>query len=181
MTSEHESTTSRPSLSERWQRHWYLSRVVLWLDPMPRKRRKHVLRELKANLGVAAAEDGMAAAISDLGKPRALARQYLETEPQQRPTFHHGVAAVTVALVVWVYAFAVYIFGSIDTLLAAGLTDPVQISFLGVQITTEAHDEYLAAGFTGISWVSLIAFLVIFLAFARIWRLFRRTESQPSS
>ncbi|WP_434081080.1 hypothetical protein [Sanguibacter sp. Z1732] len=73
------------SLTDRWRRFWYLQTVALWLDPIPRRRRKDVLRELKANLGVAAGRDGMSAAISDHGRPRALARQYLDAEPTAGP------------------------------------------------------------------------------------------------
>lgn len=180
MTSEQHTTAEKLSLGERWQRFWYLESVELWLDPMPRKRRKQVLRELKANLQVAAAEEGMDAAISEHGKPRILARQYLETEPQRRrPTWPHGVVAVIAAAVVWVYACTIYVFGSINTLLAGGHTDPVQISFLGVQITTEAHDEYLGAEFSGTSLGYLIACVALFLIFSRIWRLFRRHAQEP--
>ena len=169
-----EKTRSSLTLRERWQRYWYLLHVEMWLDPMPRNRRKPVLRELKANLTAAAAEDGMNAAISDLGRPRALARQYLETEPRMRPTFYQGVFAVTAAIGLWVYALMIYVFGSLDTLLALDQTAPAEISFLGISITTEAHAEYLGATFSGFSWISLIAFVVIFLLFSRIWRLARR-------
>lgn len=169
------------SLTDRWQRFWYLQSVALWLDPIPRKRRKDVLRELKANLEVAAARDGMSAAISDHGKPRALARQYLDAEPHGRPTWHHGAAAVSVALGAWVYACAIYVFGSLNTLLDAGLTEPVQISFLGIQVTTEAHDAYLGATFTGVSWGSLIAFALIFALFSRLWRLLPRHRTTTSA
>src|SRR5699024_12299642 len=152
--------TSALPLAERWQRYWYLQRVAAWLDPMPRKRRKPVLRELRSNLGAAAGEAGMSAAISDLGPPRALARQYLETEPRNRPTYYHGVAAVTGAIVLWVYALGLYVLGSLDTLLALGRTDQAELNFLGISITTEAHDTFVGATFTGLPWVSLIAFAV---------------------
>ncbi|MGC0250130.1 hypothetical protein [Pseudactinotalea sp. Z1748] len=169
------------SLTDRWQRFWYLQTVGLWLDPIPRRRRKGVLRELKANLGVAAGRDGMSAAISDHGRPRALARQYLDAEPHGRPTWHHGAAAVSVALVAWFFACATYVFGSLNTLLGAGLAEPVRISFLGVQITTEAHDAYLGATFTGVSWGSLIAFALIFVLAARLWRLLPRHQHRRTT
>lgn len=169
------------TLRERWQRYWYLQHVALWLDPMPRKRRKPVLRELKANLGAAAADAGMPAAIGDLGRPRALARQYLQTEPQGRPTWHHGAFAASGALVLWVLMLAVYLFGSLNTLLATGLNEPANISFLGLSITTEAHGTFTGANFTGIPWPGLIALVVIFLLFSRVWRLLRPAQHQATN
>ena len=41
----------------------------------------------------------------------------------------------------------------------------------GIDLTIEAHDEFLGATFSGVSWGSLIAFVVIFLLFSRVWRL----------
>lgn len=163
------------SLAERWKRQAYLSQVDLWLDPMPRQRRRQVLRELKANLGAAALEDGMPTAIDELGRPRALARQYLETEPRGRPTWYHGVFAVAAALVVWLLTLTSYVFGSIDTLLATGLSEPAEISFFGLSISTEAHETTIGATFTGFWWPGLIILVVIFLLASRIWRLLPRT------
>ncbi len=165
------SAEHRLSLGARWQRFWYLHQVEMWLDPMPRKRRKQVLSELRANLDLAAGEIGMPAAISDHGRPRALAAQYLAAEPQGRPTWYQGVFAVITAIVLWLYACGIYVLGSLNTLLATGHTGPAHIGFLGIDLTIEAHDEFLGATFSGVSWGSLIAFVVIFLLFSRVWRL----------
>ena len=70
--------TSTLSLTDRWRRSWYLQRLELWLDPVPRRRRRALLGELRANLDEATADVGLAAAITDLGAPRTLAQRYLE-------------------------------------------------------------------------------------------------------
>ena len=59
--------TTTLSLADRWRRSWYLQRVELWLDPMPRRRRRAVLGELRANLDEAAADVGLPRAVADLG------------------------------------------------------------------------------------------------------------------
>lgn len=170
------AAAQRLSLTARWQRFWYLQQVEMWLDPMPRRKRKQVIEELKANLHLAANEVGMSAAISDHGKPRALAAQYLADEPQGRPTWYQGVFAVSVAIVLWLYACTIYVLGSVNTLLSAGTPGPVRIGFLGIDIEVEATDDMLGATFSDISWGSLVAFVVIFLLTSRIWRLWRRPE-----
>lgn len=162
------------SAGDRWKRYWYLGWVDTWLWTMPRRRRKAVLAELKQNLSIAAADDGMDAAIDQLGRPRALATQYLEGEPRQGPLWTYGFIAALIVFFAWVYATTIYVFGSLDALSAASVNESVDVGFLGLDIVAESSDSRLGATFSGFSWPALTAVIVGFLLFARVWRLGRR-------
>src|SRR5690606_16380804 len=116
--------------------------VELWLDPMPGRRRREVLRELRTNLADAAQDVGMARAIEDLGKPRALARSYLDTEPRRRPSWSLGVLGAGAVLAVALLALMAYAAGMADTLLATG-GGTATGGFLGLRVVTEASENGL--------------------------------------
>jgi hypothetical protein len=168
--------TSTLSLTERWRRSWYLSRLELWLDSMPRRRRRAVLGELRANLDEATADVGLDAAMADLGAPRALARRYLQAEPQPRPRWDHGAAAAALVVAAWVYATLFYAVGMLDALSSTGTAGPARGSFLGTQVETVSNAAGISAAFTGVPWAPLVAVLLTFLLVGRAWHaLPRRT------
>ena len=74
------------SMADRVRRWSYLQDLELWLEPMANRRRREIVRELRSSTADAAADVGMAQAISDLGRPRDLAREYVNAEPRRRPT-----------------------------------------------------------------------------------------------
>lgn len=168
-------TTPKFSLADRWNRYWYLESVGLWLDPLPRKRRKAILAELRDNLEAAAGDVGMSVAIEEMGRSRALARQYLDAEPANRPTWSIGLLALVLAGFVWLVGIATYTIGMLEALDflrdESGQGQVSQSSYFGISITAETSDQFFGATFEGISWITIIALLLIFLAFSRVWRL----------
>lgn len=173
-TSTAAPTASRLSLGDRMKRWSYLQWVDTWLSSLPRRRRKEVLAELHQNLGTAAAEVGMPAAIDELGSPRLLASRYLEAEPRQGPRWISGAIAAAVVFGIWLYATAVYVFGALDALGRAGVEHEVSLRFLGVEATVENSSSTMAAQFTEWSWPTVVAMLLAFALFSRIWRLRHR-------
>lgn len=162
------------SLADRWRRSWYLERVELWLDPMPRRRRRAVLGELRANLDEATADVGLGRALADLGAPRELARTYLDAEPADRPRWHQGALAASLLLAAWVYATFFYAIGMLDALTATGTTAPARGSFLGTRVETVSSPAEFSAAFSGVPWVPLLAVLAVFLLVGRAWRALPR-------
>jgi hypothetical protein len=170
------------SLADRWRRSWYLQRVELWLDPMPRRRRRAVLAELRANLDEASADVGPEAAIAGLGSPRQLAGQYLDSEPQPRPRWNQGAIAASLVLVAWVYATLFYAVGMLDALSSTGTTGPAQGSFLGTRVRAVANATEFSAAFTGVPWAPLVLMLLTFLLVGRAWHAVgRRTVPEVSA
>ncbi|WP_163542827.1 HAAS signaling domain-containing protein [Occultella kanbiaonis] len=165
-------TTTTLSLAERWRRFVYLETVELFLDAMPRRRRRAVLAELRENLDAATADVALTAALADLGGPRQLAARYLESEPQGRPTWHIGTLAASIVFAVWLLGTVVYTFGMLDALLAQSQASATaEGSFFGVRILAEAGPEVLGAEFRGIAWPAVAAMVVVFGVFSRVWRL----------
>lgn len=173
-TSTEVTSASRLSLGDRIKRWNYLQWVDTWLSSLPRRRRKEVLAELHQNLGTAAADVGMPAAIDELGSPRVLASRYLEGEPRQGPRWISGQIAAGVVFGIWLYATAIYVFGALDALGEAGVEHGVSLHFLGVDVSLEHSSTTMAAQFTGWSWPAIAAMILAFVLFSRIWRLRRR-------
>jgi len=176
------SRTLSLSLVERWRRSWYLQSVELWLDPMPRRRRRAVLSELRANLDEATADVGLDAAIAGLGAPRQLVGRYLDTEPQPRPRWNHGAAAAALVLGGWLYATLFYTLGMLDALDSTGTASPARGSFLGTHVVAISNPSELSAAFSGVPWWPLLVTVLVFLLVGRAWHaLPRRTEPQVSA
>ena len=162
------------TLADRWHRFWYLQNVEVWLEPMSGRRRRAVLRELKANLGEAAADVGMARALADLGRPRALARTFVETEPAGRPRWVHGALAAGVVFGVWLYATLFYTLGMLDALGSTGTAVPARGSFLGTAVTAVSNERELSAAFDGPPWLPLLVMALAFLLASQAWRALPR-------
>ncbi len=174
--------TPTPSLAARWRRAWYLQRVELWLDPMPRRRRRAVLAELRANLDAASADVGLEAALTDLGSPRQLAHHYLDAEPQPRPRWNQGAVAASLVLAAWVYATLFYALGMVDALSFTGATGAAEGSFLGTQVRAVANAAEFSAAFSGVPWAPLTVALLTFLLVGRAWHVVgRRTTAEVSA
>lgn len=161
------------TLADRWRRWSYLQDVELWLDPMPGKRRREVLRELRTNLADAASDVGMRQAIEDLGRPRDLAREFVQAEPRHRPAWSLGVLGAGAVLLVALLAGLSYAFGMSDALLDAG-GGSAEGSFLGIAVSTVATEDELSWTWSGWSWPITIVAVIAFLIASSSWRLVTR-------
>jgi hypothetical protein len=161
------------SMTDRVRRWSYLQDVELWLEPMANRRRREIVRELRSNLADAAADVGMTQAISDLGRPRDLAREYVQAEPRRRPNWSLGVLALGAVLLISVLALLSYLAGMADALIASG-GGTAEGSFLGLEVVTEASQTALAWELTGWSWPLAIAALLALLLGAQVWRYLPR-------
>lgn len=168
--------STRLTLADRWRRWSYLQDVELWLWDMPGARRRTLLRELRANLADAAADQGMAEAIAELGPARPLARSYLDSEPRSGPRWATGAFAALAALAVGLFGYAIYTIGMLDAL-GAGGGGRVAVDALGVRVDAVHTADEISAGFTGLSWPWILAIAVSWAVGARLWRLFRRTAT----
>lgn len=167
------------TLSDRWERYWYLDDVEMSLDALPRAQRKEILRDLKANLADAAMDVGMTQAIRDLGTPRALARQYQESEPRLHPTWGIGLTSAAVMFGVVVAFTMLYWLGATDALLQQGEgTMSTHVFGIPAQIWVDSGSIRSEIGIEGAGYIPWLHLTLIALAFccgSRIWRLWRHT------
>lgn len=157
------------SSTDRWRRFWYLQSLEIRLEGMPGKRRRAVVRELGASLELAAGEQGMRSAITDLGRPAVLARQYLEQEPERRPRWSAGALAAALVLGWWLYSTLFYTAGMLDALHSTGVTVPATGSFFGTSVVATFNDGEISAGFRGWPWAATVLVLLTFLLVGRCW------------
>lgn len=164
--------TTTLSMSDRWKRYWYLEKVEFYLDSVPGKRRRAILRDLRENLTAAAADVGMPQAIDDLGTPRQLAGNYLDAEPKGGPRWSAGgVTALAVICLVWL-SQASFVLGALGALESTG-GGHAELSFLGMPMgVTFTGDEISAEwSYAIVPWLAIFA--VAFLIGARFWRIWR--------
>lgn len=174
-------TRSR-SAADRWRRFWYLQQTELWLEGLPGRRRRTVLAELRSSIDAAAHDVGMTTALADLGRPRALAAQYLEAEPARRPHWSRGALAAGLVLGAWLYATLFYTLGMLDALESAGAPRATG-SFLGTSVRAVFTDQEISAGFSGAPWFPVLLVLLTFLLVGRAWNALpgRRVLRAPAS
>lgn len=159
------------SFRDRVRTGWYLMRLDWHLEGLlPGRERKATLLELRGALATDPRET--TAALSDLGAPRILARQYAEESPR-RPLWSIGAVIAGLALVVYWTSFLLFAFGM---LAAVDFNAPAQAHamFLFVQVEAFSSPDTIGIGWSS-NWQWLLVPCVItavsFLLGARIWRL----------
>lgn len=163
---------------DRVRIEWIVQRVGAWLDlrQMPGRRRREVLRELRANLAAAAAADELEDAIERLGEPRMLAAAYLESEPVGVRWRTGLVAAALVALgLSWLSM--VFVLGFAEGVQAVG-PEPGTVYETGGRLVPGsgalASFESTGDGFwmsaAVVTWVHVAAVVATFVLVARPWR-----------
>ena len=166
------------SLRDRVRVEIVVQRLGWWLDwkRMPRRRRREVLRELRANLADAAAADELDAAIARLGPPRVVAEEYVDFEAgglRWRAGWFAALVAYTV--VTWLtlaaaigFAEGVQAAGAVvgetyDTGHSLAIGDGALLSF-------RESEQGFSFHLPLIGWPQVAAAVLAFVAFARPWR-----------
>lgn len=154
----------------------WLTRYDFWLDSrgVPLGVRSALGREMRANLTEAAADVGLAQALTGVGEPRALATEAAEeaVDPT-RPTWLTGLGwALTAALgyaLVMLLSFLTFWQGAI----AAAPAGPARgwaLLVPGMDLTVTSGESF-AFEAEGFPWLVLVVAGLGFLLGSRIWRL----------
>lgn len=167
---------------------WLLARYDFWMDSrgVPRKARKGLRDELRANLTDATAQEGSRAAVLAIGSPKSLA--YAAGEAHEgRPRWTFGASVAGLVLLALAYAWMFSMFGFADGVLASGVTgrEVSGASFpWGTQLsaTVEPDNGGFSIGGT-VPWVIPVLVLVVFVVAAQPWRPFthRRTRTRATA
>jgi len=162
---------TRPRLTDRIQREWYVTKVDILAQDVPGGYRKAMRRELRADLTAAAADVGMTQAVADLGPAAVLAHQLKGAEGRKLPHWWTGVITFAIVLYSWIGM----LLASANALLVAaeqladGRTVTVHTDWLGstVSITHGAAELSAAVEF---SIVTVAVLVGVPLLAARAWR-----------
>jgi hypothetical protein len=129
-------------------------------------------RDLRREVTLTAGEIGMAAALAALGRPRALAAEYLATLGRPVPRWSSGSwwAAAGICLLVWLGG--AYALGTMDALAGTG-GGSVDLAVFGTPVTFTYTASEISSQFQ-LTWSSLAWFVAVavvpFALGARIWR-----------
>lgn len=166
-----------PSPVDLLRREWYLLRLGWAMQDFPQRAYRRIRSELRAGVTAAAQDVGMAAALADLGHPRALAEGYVASLGRRLPRWTSGTVAAAVAVGFVLYLAGAYGVGVLDVLDAQG-GGSYATEVLGATTTFTASDDALTVVTEG-SWAALgaLALLaaVVFVLTARVWRALPRS------
>ena len=160
---------------DRQRIEWVLVRYDFWMDSrgVPRKARKGLREELRANLIDATDHEGSQAAVRAIGSPQALA--YAAGEAHEgRPRWTYGAVIAGLVLGALVYAWMFSMLGFADGVTASGVTGRtvVGVSFpWGTELTArvEPGNGGFSTGGT-FPWVIPLLALTTFVLAAQPWR-----------
>ncbi|WP_164544999.1 HAAS signaling domain-containing protein [Antribacter gilvus] len=169
--------TRSATFGDRLRLEWYLLRLETALQDYPGRRRRQILRELRAELAATAQETGMATALADLGRPGRLAAQYLSELDVPTPRWNDGaVVAALVAFGLPLYFWFGVGIGATEALGVAG-SGAAEVSIFGVTLDLVNTPEELSVAWqVHWGWVLGCALVgvVVFLVAARAWRALAR-------
>lgn len=172
-----EATPHRPGAADRWRRDAYLQRVDWHLEAVVSGReRRSIVRSLREDL--TAERRPMAAALGDLGSPRALAAQYAEDPTRLRPVWSIGIIWGGVAILAYWCAFALFTLGMLSVVEQSTLTE-AHARFFFVDVLAFAGPDGIGVGWTGdLAWllVPAVILAVGVLLGARCWRALPRAR-----
>lgn len=159
----------------------YVQRYDFWLDVQgaPRRHRRALRHELRANLHDAAHDVGAEAALDGLGPPRALARSGADdANPTARPRWSAGgqwaLATFAVLLLLWLLSVLAFV----DGVQAAGATGPVTGSVFPWGGTVEARADRGLEVSASVPLGVWVPTLVAFVLGSRAWVLLTRRQDR---
>ncbi len=148
---------------------------------VPWRRRRQIIKELRANLAEASAAQGTDAAIENLGSIRTLVDEYLDAERGRLDVATGLIAMFTVWLAVSIVMFLAMVFAS-DAYEAAGGTGHYVHTYLGaltVDIDNASEPKSFGVGTEGPIWpiISIVAFAIG----SKAWRVLPRFRSASAA
>ena len=169
------------SIVERARIGWAGARYAVWLDlhHVPGRVRKDMTGSLKANLTDAARSVGVTEALENVGSLRRLARSEAH-DGQLRSPWLAAFAAAFTTFVTATMAFFLLALYYMEGVWDSGITEPVSgglFPFVGSEVVVENNG---AAGFAFElmpGYLPLVLAVVVFIAVARPWRVFRRSAA----
>jgi hypothetical protein len=164
------SPATRLRLTDQARREWYITKVDFLAQDVPGGYRKGMRRELRSDLGAAAADVGMSQAVRNLGPAAVLAQQLKLAEGRKLPHPWTGV----ITFVILFYSWIGMLMATVNALTAAAAqlatdrTVTVHAAWLGSTVSV-THGEQLSGG-VEFSVVTVAVMVIVPLIAARAWR-----------
>ncbi|MEP7793619.1 hypothetical protein [Sanguibacter sp. 25GB23B1] len=173
------TTRTRTPLVDVLRREAYLARLSLFMDDLPRARRRSIYRDLRAELTAAADDSGMTGAVRDLGPAAVLAHGYREAEGRPLPRWTLGALVAGGVVALWVFTTLTYAMGLLDASRSATAEGDATVvttgSYLWNDITARSSADSISVESTGIGFLlMLVAYGVVTFVVARGWRAWTR-------
>lgn len=169
-------TPHKPGIVDLVRREWYMTRLDWSLRELPSKESRRIRKDLRRSLKDSAGDMGMEPALSDLGSPEVLAQQYTSETDLEGPRWSAGALAAGLTVAAIVFLLLAYMFGTLDTLLEMG--GGKRTVGLGgsevVLVGTASELSFSATNVLPALAVIVVISAIVFLLFARIWRLARK-------
>lgn len=174
------TTRARTPMTDVLRREAYLARLSFFMDDLPRARRRSIYRDLRAEVTAAAHDDGMTAAVRDLGPAAVLAHGYREAEGRPLPRWTLGALVAGGVVVLWVFTTLTYAMGLLDASRAAvadgapGVTTTTG-TYLWNDITARSSVDAISVESSGVGFLLMLAvYGVVTFVVARGWRAWSR-------
>lgn len=164
------------SAPDRFALNRYLTRLSLHIIGLPHRMEREIRHQLRIDISDAAAEQGMAQALQELGPPRVLAHEYLSAYGRPVPKLWTGIIVFALMLYGGLFAMISVLDGLIDGALAANPEATVEISknWLASQAQVSFTDGVIdSMGFT-ITPLGIALLILVPLITARPWRALRK-------
>ena len=169
-------TTTSPRIIDRLRREWFLTKLSLHLEDLPRRDRRAIYADLRADLTDAAHVHGMRGAIADLGPSALLAHDYRTAQGRKLPRWWVGGLVAGFLAALMVFMLLAYTVGLLDAVAGSGGTmTSAEGSFFWTRVSVEYTPEALSSSFEGVGpLVGLVLTFATFFVAARGWRLWSR-------
>lgn len=164
------SPVARLRLTDQARREWYITKVDFLTQDVPSGYRKGMRRELRFDLGAAAADVGMSQAVRNIGPAAVLAAQLKLAEGRKLPHPWTGV----ITFVILAFSWIGMLMATANALTAAAAqlatdrTVTVHAAWLGSTVSV-THGERLSGG-VEFSVVTVATMVIVPLIAARAWR-----------
>ncbi|WP_435299122.1 hypothetical protein [Timonella sp. A28] len=176
------TTTPRIAARDTFAFDWYLFKVDLLMAGLPNSYVSTIRKDLRRELKEAAREQGMRAAIQDLGPAQVLAHNYREAYGRPVPRVWAGIIAFAVILYGWLLGVISLCEGLIASAEQLHVTTPTTVThdWLFVHARLNATPEGIESfGFTleGLGLIGFLATLIIvpFIC-AKGWRAWNKHQ-----
>lgn len=168
-------TPHKTGIFDLVRREWYMTRLDWSLRELPSKESRRIRKDLRRSLTDSAGDIGMAPALADLGSPEALAQRYTSETDLEGPRWSAGALAAGLTIAAAVFLLMAYAIGTVDTLLELG-GGTRTVSLWGSELVMVGTASELSLNASNVlpALAVLVAISsVMFLLFARVWRLAR--------
>lgn len=168
-------TPHKPGVVDLVRREWYMARLDWSLRNLPSMESRRIRKDLRRNLKDSSSDVGTVSALADLSSPGVLAQHYTTDVDREGPRYTTGALAVGLVVAAILSMLFAYAIGILDTLVEVGGGSRTANLWGSETIVTGSSSEFSVEMTNILPALAVLVAIsaVVFLLFARIWRLSR--------